>query len=114
MKEQRPDSQTCPEVIEFVSGRYVIEGFKQLDQKNLTPLLRLKYHDSLSDALVDLGNPHKTRTDPIFGVSQNFRTRGWGLTRRSRHSRFHLLVRRRQISHTNRDIHTGASHGNDE
>jgi type I restriction enzyme, R subunit len=28
---------------------------EELDQDKLTPLLRLKYHDSISDAVADLG-----------------------------------------------------------
>jgi type I restriction enzyme R subunit len=30
-------------------------GVEELDQEKLTPLLRLKYHDSLTDAIADLG-----------------------------------------------------------
>ena len=33
------------------------EGVEERDQKNLSPLLRLKYHDSLSDAIADLAKP---------------------------------------------------------
>jgi type I restriction enzyme R subunit len=32
-------------------------GVEELDQDKLTPLLRLKYHDSLADAIADLGKP---------------------------------------------------------
>ena len=35
------------------------EGVEELDQKKLTSLLRLKYHDSVSDALADLGKPEE-------------------------------------------------------
>ncbi len=41
----------------FVLAHYVSEGVEELDQRKLTPLLRLKYHDSLYDALADLGKP---------------------------------------------------------
>jgi len=34
-------------------------GVEELDQNKLTPLLRLKYHDSISDAVADLGNPEE-------------------------------------------------------
>jgi type I restriction enzyme R subunit len=30
-----------------------------LDQEKLTPLLRLKYHNSISDAVADLGEPEQ-------------------------------------------------------
>jgi type I restriction enzyme R subunit len=30
---------------------------EELDQEKLTPLLRLKYHDSIADAVADLGSP---------------------------------------------------------
>jgi type I restriction enzyme R subunit len=33
----------------------VRQGVQELDREKLTPLLRLKYHDSISDAIVDLG-----------------------------------------------------------
>jgi type I restriction enzyme, R subunit len=32
---------------------------KSLDQEKLTPLLRLKYHDSIADAVADLGKPEE-------------------------------------------------------
>jgi len=31
----------------------------ELDQQKLTPLLRLKYHNSISDAVADLGPPEE-------------------------------------------------------
>ena len=36
-------------------SHYVRVGVEELDQEKLTPLLRLKYHDSLDDAGADLG-----------------------------------------------------------
>ena len=45
--------------LDFVLAHYVSEGVEELDQKKLTPLLRLKYHDSLSDAVADLGKPEE-------------------------------------------------------
>jgi type I restriction enzyme R subunit len=39
----------------FVLSHYVSVGVEELDQDKLTPLLRLKYHDSISDAVADLG-----------------------------------------------------------
>jgi type I restriction enzyme R subunit len=43
--------------LDFVLSHYVNEGVGELDQDKLTPLLRLKYHDSLADAVADLGRP---------------------------------------------------------
>jgi type I restriction enzyme, R subunit len=41
-----------------------------LDQEKLTPLLRLKYHDSIADALSDLGKPEETGT--VFAGFQKY------------------------------------------
>jgi type I restriction enzyme R subunit len=41
----------------FVLQHYVTVGVEELDQDKLTPLLRLKYHNSLADAVSDLGAP---------------------------------------------------------
>ena len=38
-------------------SHYVSEGVGELDQDKLTPLLRLKYNDSIADAVADLGKP---------------------------------------------------------
>lgn len=43
--------------LDFVLSQYVRVGVGELDQAKLTPLLRLKYHDSLADAVTDLGKP---------------------------------------------------------
>ena len=43
----------------FVLSHYVSVGVEELDQAKLTPLLRLKYHDSIADAVVDLGKPEE-------------------------------------------------------
>ena len=43
--------------LDFVLSQYVKIGVEELDQAKLTPLLRLKYHDSISDAVNDLGQP---------------------------------------------------------
>ena len=45
--------------IDFVLSHYVAEGVEELDLDKLTPLLRLKYHDSISDALAALGEPEE-------------------------------------------------------
>lgn len=36
-------------------AHYVQEGVGELEQEKLTKLLRLKYHDSIPDAVADLG-----------------------------------------------------------
>ena len=43
--------------LEFVLSHYVNVGVEELDAVKLNPLLRLKYHDSLPDAVADLGAP---------------------------------------------------------
>jgi type I restriction enzyme R subunit len=45
--------------LDFVLSHYVAEGVEELDQAKLTPLLKLKYHDSIADAIADLGNPQE-------------------------------------------------------
>jgi type I restriction enzyme R subunit len=41
--------------LDFVLQHYVAEGVAELEQSKLNPLLRLKYHDSIKDAVTDLG-----------------------------------------------------------
>lgn len=43
--------------LDFVLSHYVAVGVEELDQSKLTPLLKLKYHDSIADAIADLGRP---------------------------------------------------------
>ena len=43
--------------LDFVLLHYVRAGVEELGQDKLTPLLRLKYGNSLSDAVADLGSP---------------------------------------------------------
>jgi len=45
--------------LDFVLSHYVEVGVEELDQEKLTPLLRLKYRDSLADAIADLGKPEE-------------------------------------------------------
>jgi type I restriction enzyme R subunit len=45
--------------LDFVLAHYVSVGVEELDQSKLTPLLRLRYHDSIADAVVDLGKPEE-------------------------------------------------------
>ena len=43
--------------LDFVLSHYVSVGVEELDQAKLTPLLRLKYQNSIADAVADLGRP---------------------------------------------------------
>ena len=45
--------------LSFVLSHYVAVGVDELDQEKLTPLLRLKYHNSIADAVADLGEPEE-------------------------------------------------------
>ncbi len=45
--------------LDFVLSHYVRVGVEELNQEKLTPLLRLKYHDSIKDAVDDLGQPEE-------------------------------------------------------
>ena len=52
-----PDKQRT--FLEFVLGHYVGIGVDELDSEKLTPLLRLKYSNSIADAIANLGNPEE-------------------------------------------------------
>jgi len=43
--------------LDFVLSQYVQVGVEELAQDKLAPLLRLKYHDAIADAVIDLGRP---------------------------------------------------------
>jgi type I restriction enzyme R subunit len=45
--------------LDFVLAHYVGVGVDELDQQKLTPLLRLKYSNSIADAIADLGKPEE-------------------------------------------------------
>lgn len=45
--------------LDFVLAQYVSEGVDELDSGKLAPLLRLKYRDSIADAVADLGQPEE-------------------------------------------------------
>jgi type I restriction enzyme R subunit len=45
--------------LDFVLSHYVNVGVDELAQEKLTPLLRLRYHGSISDAVADLGQPEQ-------------------------------------------------------
>jgi type I restriction enzyme R subunit len=54
----------------FVLSHYVTIGVEELDQTKLTPLLKLKYHDSIADAVADLGKPDEIGN--VFSGFQKF------------------------------------------
>jgi type I restriction enzyme R subunit len=54
----------------FVLSQYISVGVDELDQQKLTPLLRLKYHNSIANAVADLGKPEEINR--IFVGFQNF------------------------------------------
>jgi type I restriction enzyme R subunit len=47
--------------LEFVLAQYVKQGVDELDQEKLSPLLRLKYNNAISDAVADLGSVEEIR-----------------------------------------------------
>ncbi|KJC62039.1 restriction endonuclease subunit R [Bradyrhizobium sp. LTSPM299] len=56
--------------IDFVLAHYVSVGVGELDTEKLTPLLRLKYRNSISDAVADLGKPEEIGS--VFAGFQQF------------------------------------------
>ena len=47
--------------LDFVLSQYVTQGVDELDADKLTPLLRLKYNNAISDAVADLGGTTQIR-----------------------------------------------------
>jgi type I restriction enzyme R subunit len=47
--------------VDFVLSHYIRVGVEELDQDKLTPLLRLRYHNSIADAVADLGKAEDIR-----------------------------------------------------
>ncbi len=47
--------------LEFVLAQYVKQGVDELDQEKLSPLLRLRYNNAISDAVADLGSVEEIR-----------------------------------------------------
>ena len=45
--------------LDFVLSQYVKVGVDELAQEKLAPLLRLKYHNAIADAVADLGKPEE-------------------------------------------------------
>ena len=56
--------------LDFVLSHYVSVGVDELAQEKLTPLLRIKYNDSLADAVADLGRPEEISS--VFAGFQKF------------------------------------------
>jgi len=56
--------------LDFVLSHYIRDGVEELDREKLTPLLRLKYHDSIADAVADLGRPEDIGT--LFAGFQKY------------------------------------------
>jgi type I restriction enzyme R subunit len=56
--------------LDFVLSHYISVGVDELGQEKLTPLLRLKYHNSIADAVADLGKPEEINR--IFVGFQKF------------------------------------------
>lgn len=47
--------------LDFVLSHYLAEGVRELDPDKLAPLLRLRYHNSMPDAVADLGEASDIR-----------------------------------------------------
>jgi type I restriction enzyme R subunit len=43
--------------VDFVLSHYVSVGVSELDREKLSPLLQLKYHNTIADAVAELGKP---------------------------------------------------------
>lgn len=56
--------------LDFVLSHYISIGVEELDRGKLSPLLQLKYGNSISDAVADLGNP--TQISGVFVGFQKY------------------------------------------
>ena len=56
--------------LDFVLSHYVSIGVEELEGGKLSQLLRLKYHDSIVDAIADLGKP--AEISDVFNGFQRF------------------------------------------
>jgi type I restriction enzyme R subunit len=56
--------------IDFVLSHYVSVGVEELDPAKLTSLLKLKYHNSIADAVAELGRPEEI--GKVFGGFQKY------------------------------------------
>jgi type I restriction enzyme, R subunit len=56
--------------LDFVLSHYVRVGVEELDREKLRPLLLLKYHNAIADAVADLGRPEEIGN--VFAGFQRF------------------------------------------
>ena len=56
--------------LDFVLSHYISIGVEELDRGKILPLLRLKYGDSITDAVAELGNP--TQISGVFVGFQKY------------------------------------------
>lgn len=56
--------------LDFVLQHYIAVGVQELDQEKLTPLLKLKYHNSIQDALADLGGQPEEISGAFVGFQK--------------------------------------------
>jgi type I restriction enzyme, R subunit len=72
--------------LSFVLSHYVEIGVEELDQEKLRPLLLLKYHNAIADAVDDLGQPEEIGS--VFAGFQKFlyQERSVGQATGARHS----------------------------
>ncbi len=82
--------------LDFVLSHYVSVGVEELDQDKLTPLLKLKYHNAIADAVADLGEPQEI--SKVFAGFQRYHYQCpapdgiWRLSRRAgREQSLHAL-----------------------
>jgi type I restriction enzyme R subunit len=54
-----PDPTKQQAFLDFVLSHYVSVGVEELNQDKLTPSLRIRYRDSIADAVADLGKPEE-------------------------------------------------------
>jgi len=57
-------------LLDFVLSHYVSVGVEELNQDKLKPLLLIKYHNSIQDAVADLGKPEEI--GKVFASFQRF------------------------------------------
>ena len=55
--------------VDFVLAQYVVQGVAELDQEKLPPLLKLRYRNSIPDAVADLGAVERIR-DVFIGFQK--------------------------------------------
>ena len=56
--------------LDFVLSHYVSVGVEELNQDKLKPLLLIKYHNPIQDAVADLGKPEEI--GKVFASFQRF------------------------------------------